>query len=160
MNFLILDSAAKADQGSGRRSFGKLQRLAVPALVLLVCLLVTGALAWVSHDQYTRNEQRLLGLRVRDAGALLTAALPDVQSELASGAELADATNGNVRKFSRFVAPYVGTGVGKQFVSVSLWRLADPERGPVAVTGAEPKLGSAISEASAFFARAAASAKL
>jgi serine phosphatase RsbU (regulator of sigma subunit) len=132
----------------------------VPAVVLLLGVLVTGTLAWVSHDQYRRNEQRLLGLRVRDAGALLTAALPDIQSELASAAELADATNGNVRKFTRFVAPYVGTGPGKQFVSVSLWRLADPERGPVAVTGAEPKLGSAISEASAFFARAAASAKL
>jgi len=155
-------ATATVRSGSGRLPGGRRWPgdLWVPAVVLMLALLVTGSLAWVSYDQYTRNERRLLGLRVRDAGALLTAALPDIQSELASATELADATNGNVRKFTRFVAPYVGTGPGKEFVSVSLWRLADPERGPVAVAGVKPKLGSAISEASAFFARATASAKL
>ena len=74
--------------GDGR-SLGDLGVLWVPAVVLVLALLVTGSLAWVSYHQYTRNERRLLGLRLRDAGALLTAALPDIQSELASAAESA-----------------------------------------------------------------------
>jgi hypothetical protein len=133
--------------------------LGLPALTLLVGLLVTLALALVSHSQYTSNENRLLRLRVRDAGAILTTALPSIQTNLASAAELADATNGNVGKFDRFVASSLA-GPTPQFRSVSLWQVHGLGSGPMAVAGTAPRLAASPSEASAFLARAAANGTL
>ena len=127
----------------------------LPAATLIIGLVVTLALALVSHSQYTSNETRLLKLRVRDAGALVTAATPNIETPLASAAELADATNGNVQKFKRFAAPYLLTGALHQFASVSLWKLSALNAGPVAVTGTPPKLAASPSAAAAFLAKAA-----
>jgi hypothetical protein len=128
-----------------------------PVAVLVVGLAVTAILAWVSAGTYTRNENRLLGLRAKDVGAVLTAALPSVQTPLASATALANATGGNVAKFEQFVAPYVG---GHPFVSVSLWRVDATDRGPLAVVGAPPVLPGSTAKARAFFARASASSNL
>jgi serine phosphatase RsbU (regulator of sigma subunit) len=128
----------------------------LPLGTLLVGLLLTALLAFGAAAQYRSNENRLLKLRVRDAGSLLTAAIPDVQSSLASAAELAAATNGNVQRFRAFVMPLVGTGAGHQFVSASLWRLSRAQRGPLTIVGVTPKL-AAGSTASAFLAAAARS---
>jgi anti-anti-sigma factor len=125
----------------------------LPLAVLIVGLAVTAALALVSHSQYNSNEQRLLRLRVRDAGALVTEALPGIETPLASASELADATRGDVRKFKSFVTPYVTGKTTRQFVSLSLWRLADPAAGPLAVVGAAPELTP--SAAAAVFGRLA-----
>jgi serine phosphatase RsbU (regulator of sigma subunit) len=138
--------AAAGVRRASRRSF-----IWLPLATLAIGLAVTGTLALLSHAQYTRNEKRLLKLRVGDAAALLAVAVPGVQTPLASAAELADATGGDVQKFKRFIASYVGTSQGKQFASVSLWRLAAPQRGPVAVVGIAPALGR--SAAAAFFAQ-------
>ena len=131
-----------------------------PLAVVAVALLATVALAGVSYGLYNHNEKRLLQLRVRELGTVLSGAVPNVQTALASAAALADATDGNVQKFKRFVAPYAGAPPAHQFVSVSLWRLGAPQRGPVAVVGAPPSLITSSSQASAFFARAAHSRKL
>lgn len=155
-----LKSDPVAEPPAKVRATGPRSLVWLPVATLVVGLLVTGALALVSHDQYASNEKRLLGLRVRDAAALIAESLPSTQTPLASAAELADATSGNVQKFRRFVAPYVGSGPGKRFVSVSLWRLAAPQRGPVAVEGARPKLALSMSRASAFFAQGARTAEL
>ena len=77
--------------------------------VFLVGLAVTGALALTSHAVYERNESRLLGLRVRELGLVLTGSVPSIQTPLASAAELADATDGSAQRFRTFIAPYVGT---------------------------------------------------
>jgi serine phosphatase RsbU (regulator of sigma subunit) len=119
----------------------------VPVATLIVGLMVTAALALVSQSQYNSNEHRLLRLRVRDAGALITEALPAIETPLASASELADATRGDVPKFKSFVAPYVTGKPGSQFVSLSLWRLADPAAGPLAVVGAAPELTPAAAAA-------------
>lgn len=74
--------------------------------MLVVGVLVTAALALVSNAQYARNERRLLDLRVREVGALLSSALPNIQTPLASAAALADATNGDPKKFMQFATPY------------------------------------------------------
>jgi serine phosphatase RsbU (regulator of sigma subunit) len=148
-----LKNEAVEESPANVRAIGGRSLLWLPVATLIVGLLVTGALALVSHAQYTSNEKRLLRLRARDAAALIAQALPTVQTPLASAAELADATNGDVQKFKRFIAPYVGSGRGKQFASVSLWRLGAPQRGPVAVEGVQPKL--AMSGAGAFFAQVA-----
>jgi serine phosphatase RsbU (regulator of sigma subunit) len=125
-----------------------------PALAMAAGLIVTAALALISQAQYNRNENRLLHLRVRDAGALIAGALPGVQTPLASAAALADATNGDSKKFMRFADVYVGTKPG-QFASLSLWRLGSVARGPVAVAGAPPKLARSPATAEAFLSTAA-----
>ena len=135
------------------RANGRLP-LALPVITLVIGLAVTVALALVSHAQYTSNEKRLLKLRVHDAGALVTAATPNIETPLASAVELADATGGNVAKFKRLVAPYLLTG-SRQFDSISLWKLSALDAGPVAVAGVAPKLTAAPSVAAAFLTKAA-----
>ncbi len=130
----------------------------VPALVFLVGLVVTGVLVYVSASTYTNNENRLLKLRVRDAGALFAGVLPNVQTPLASAAALADATDGDVNKFRAFIAPSVGPRGRAQFVSVSLWRLGQTQ--PLAVVGLPPLLASSPSGPAGLFARAARRSKL
>lgn len=124
-------------------------------VVAVIGVLATAALTWVSAALYTNNENRLLDLRARDVGAVLTEALPSIQTPLASAAALADATGGDMAKFKRFVAPYVGTGAARQFVSVSLWSSRDTRRGPLAVVGAAPALRGSDPRARPFFAHAA-----
>src|SRR6201996_898661 len=126
--------------------------LGLPALTFVIGVLVTLALTLVSLSQYHSNEQRLLRLRVRDADALLTAALPTLQSNLASAAELADATNGSVARFRAFVAPTLA-GSSPEFRSVSLWRLDDLGGGPVTVAGIPPRLAASPSRVAVFLAQ-------
>src|SRR5947209_17796729 len=124
-----------------------------PLMVLLVGLVVTAVLTWLSAAQYTHNERRLLQLRARDVGAVLTTALPSIQTPLASSTALANATGGNVTKFKQLVAQYVGQG--RPFVSVSLWRRSAVASGPVAVVGSAP-LMTTPNQAVRFFTQASA----
>jgi serine phosphatase RsbU (regulator of sigma subunit) len=105
--------------------------------VLAIGLLVTAALAVTALVLYRHNERRLLNLRVREVGLLIGAASPAAQTPLASSAALADATGGDRRRFSTFMAPFVGTG--KEFSSVSLWRLQGSLARPVTALGATPQ---------------------
>lgn len=114
--------------------------LLMPIATLVIGVLATVLLTWVTHRNYANNEKRLLGLRVRDAGSLVIENVPTTQTPLASAAALAQATDGDPRKFMAFVAPYVGAGPTKPFVSVSLWRLGALGHGPVAVAGFAPEL--------------------
>jgi serine phosphatase RsbU (regulator of sigma subunit) len=122
-------------------------------VVIVVGVLVTGGLTWISAILYTNNEHRLLNLRARDVGAVLTEVLPSIQTPLASAAALADATGGDMTKFKRFVVPYVGAAGTHPFVSMSLWRSTDIGRGPIAVVGAPPALRGSDPRARTFFAR-------
>ncbi len=119
-----------------------------PGLTLLIGLAVTVTLTLTAHALFTDNEQRLLRLRQREAEQVVSASLPTVQTPLASAAALADATNGNRKKFRTFISPYVGLGAGHPFVSVSLWRLSAIDRGPKVVVGSAPALSGATAAAS------------
>jgi serine phosphatase RsbU (regulator of sigma subunit) len=126
--------------------------------VAVVGLLVTGGLIVVSSILYQNNENRLLNLRTRDIGSVLTAAVPTVQTSVASTATFAEATNGDRRKFDDFAAQYAGKG--RPFASMSLWRVDDPQGGPITVVGAQPQLATSMGKAPALFARARATHKL
>jgi serine phosphatase RsbU (regulator of sigma subunit) len=119
-------------------------------LALVVGLLVTAALSVTTLIVYNRNERRLLHLRVRELGLVLTANVPSVQTPLASAAELADATGGSPAKFREFMKAYVGPG--RQFASASLWPLHSRKIRPTAVVGAKPVLLSSPAEARRLFA--------
>lgn len=103
-------------------------------VALVIGLLVTAALVVTSLELYRHNERRLLNLRVREVGLVLSGAAASVQTPLASAAALADATGGDPRRFTAFIAPYVGPG--RQFTSVSLW--APGAARPRAVVGTVP----------------------
>jgi serine phosphatase RsbU (regulator of sigma subunit) len=139
---------SSSSPGSGR--IWPLSRTATLALV--VGLAVTAAFALTSLALYNRNETRLLNLRVRELGSVLSAAVTSIQTPLASAAALADATDGNPQKFRAFMAPYVGPG--RQFSSASLWPLTGTQPAPATVTGAAPALLSLPAQTQRFFARA------
>jgi serine phosphatase RsbU (regulator of sigma subunit) len=120
-------------------------------LTLAIGLVVTAALALTSLGLYNRNEDRLLGLRARELGLVVTAAVPSTQTPLASAAELADATGGNPQKFHAFIDSYVGPG--RQFASVSLWPLGTSRLAPVVVAGSTPALAALPAQTRALFAR-------
>jgi len=116
-------------------------------VVLVVGVLVTAGLALVSAELAASNESHLLKLRSREVGSALTSALPDVQTPLGAAVALADITAADPTRFSEFAQTYVGPG--RQFISMSLWRVGKLAHGPVAVVGAQPELprarGGAVS---------------
>lgn len=119
--------------------------------VLAAGLLITGALTAAAFVLYDRNEQRLLDLRVRELGLLLSSSADSsVQTPLASAAALADATNASPNRLRSLLAPYVGPG--RQFVSASAWSLATPHPMPVVRFGVAPALDPDTARASAFVA--------
>jgi serine phosphatase RsbU (regulator of sigma subunit) len=126
--------------------------LRVSVVALLLGLALTAAFALTSLALYNQSEDRLLRLRAHEVGSVLTAVVPSLQTPLASAAELADATGGSAQKFRSFIAPYVGSG--RQFVSVSLWRLGTAKPAPTVVVGASPALASLPARARTFFAHA------
>jgi hypothetical protein len=128
--------------------------------VAVVGLLVTVGLIVVSTILYHNNENRLLNLRTRDIGSVLTAALPSLQTSVASTATFAEATNGNAGKFDNFAQQFAGPGASRPFASMSLWRVDHPESGPITTVGAQPVLAASMGKAPALFARAAATHKL
>jgi serine phosphatase RsbU (regulator of sigma subunit) len=109
-------------------------------VALLTGLAVTAALAVITLELYDRNETRLLDLRARELGLVLTAVVPAIQTPIASAAALADATGGDVQKFRTFMKPQVGPG--RQFSSVSIWRVGASHPVPLSVVGAAPALPS------------------
>ncbi|MFL5822047.1 MAG: PP2C family protein-serine/threonine phosphatase [Solirubrobacteraceae bacterium] len=136
------------------------RQFAPVAGVLVLGLLVTGILTWISVDLYSNNEQRLLRLRAHDASALLAEAIPTLQTPLASAAALADATRGNRKKFMRFVQPYVGTRPAHPFVSMSLWRVGPSTTRRIAVVGVPPVLPSSTPRTKHFLGHAVTSPQL
>jgi serine phosphatase RsbU (regulator of sigma subunit) len=155
------EATAEGDLGNERPSAGANGRWAYwPALaVAVVGLVITGVLVALAASTYSSTENRLLKLRVDDAGALIAEALPGVQTPLASAAALADATGGDLQRFRKFIAPYVKPVRG-QYSSVSLWRLGTSGAQLLTTVGARPALAASPGHAAAFFASAAASARL
>jgi len=124
----------------------------VAGAAFLLGMAVTAAFALTSLALYHHNESHLLRLRARQVGSVLTAAVPAIQTTLASAAALADATGGDAEKFRAFMAPYAGPG--RQFASASLWPVKASKPAPTVVVGAAPVLASLPRQARALFARA------
>ena len=143
-----VDQSARPVERTGRAWIGP-HRLTV--LVTGVGVALTAILAWTSWSQYDHNEQRLIDLRVKEAGSLVSGSLPAIQTPVASAAALAGATAGDPNEFRTFMTPYVGAG--RQFVSASLWA-PGADNAPIVVIGSPPALPTSPTEAAAFFGRA------
>ena len=115
-------SLESQDTGEERPARVRGARRHLPALVVLVVgFLVSAVLAWTCWTVNDRNETRLLGTQVQEAGAVVTAALPSFEAPLASALTVAQATGGSAAKFSTYLAPSVGAG--HIYTSVSLLAL-------------------------------------
>ena len=107
----------------------------VSVVVLIVGLALTAALstaAWVVHDH---NESRLLRQRVHEAATVAGAALPNVQTPLASAAVVAEQTGADAGAFREVMRPIITAK--RPFISASIW---PARRVSVVVVGTRPKL--------------------
>jgi hypothetical protein len=100
---------------------GRARRQFAPVLVLLLGLAVTGILTWTCWTVNDHNESRLLRLRVKDVGTVLATTIPNVESPLASAADIARVTNGDAARFTAYVAPCARPK--GPFMSVALYQL-------------------------------------
>ena len=122
-------------------------------LVVVLGVLVTAAVTVVTARLASSNERHLLDLRSKEVGAAVTSVLPDVQTPLGAAVALADITGDTSTRFRQFAETYAGTG--KEFVSLSVWRVGHLNQGPVTVVGAAPELSSARGGATAILRGAA-----
>ena len=126
---------------------GRLRALAgVSVTVLVLGLVITALLVWVTADNYRHSEHRLLVLQTQLTADAIAAADPlYVEDHLGGAASLAAATNGDVSVFKKAMSSSV-TAKGP-FVTASLWR----------VTGGTPSLVTVVGSGSLLApARAAA----
>jgi len=126
--------------------------------VLLVGFALTAAASVTTNVIYNRNENRLLALRVNDAGAAIAGAIPSIETPLASADELAQATGGDTRQFDRYMAAALKLHAGA--VSGSLWALSPGHVALMAKVGVAPEIAADRALASTFFTRTARSGLL
>lgn len=91
-----LDSLASAEPPTSGPSAARrrLRPNSFAVAILVLGLLITTVLSLTSWSLYSSSENRLLELRVRDAGSLLDAVIPTIQTPLESAVEIASGTNG------------------------------------------------------------------
>lgn len=154
---MVAEPATAPEDPPPRRVAVPHRRLSTSALIVLVLgLVVTGLLSWVSHRQWERTEQRLLTLQTRVAGTVLQTAVPAVQTPLTSAAEAAATTRGDAVHFRSYMNNYVGSPKDqKPFVSASLWHIGPSGPQLVAAVGARPVLEGSAGYEAAFLAQAA-----
>ena len=129
------------------------------AAVAVIGVLITAGLSLGANALHHGNENRLLKQRVREAGAVVSAAIPATQTPLASGAVLAESTKGGSESFRRLMSPIVGNG--RAFISVSLWPARGATHRPLVVVGTQPELRTeTISKIRATLTRAKGNGKL
>jgi serine phosphatase RsbU (regulator of sigma subunit) len=125
-------AAAETDPARPRRMLHP-----VSIVVLVLGLVVTATLALTARALHDDNEDHLLRQRVAEAGAVLSAAIPNLQTPLSSGAVLAEATNADRATFTSLMAPLA---TGSPFVSVSVWAAHASDPKPLVVEGRLPEL--------------------
>ena len=125
--------------------------------VALIGLTITAALAVGTQALHESNEDRLLHQRVKEAIAVVNAALPAVQTRLAPAAVLADAIGPDTDSLRNVIEPLVAKN--GPYVSVSVWPTSGGTRPrPIVVSGTPPELASeSAADIQAFLAKAMAS---
>ncbi|HYL52937.1 MAG TPA: PP2C family protein-serine/threonine phosphatase [Acidimicrobiia bacterium] len=139
----IAEATAGDDSSAGTSARQKARRPSLHSsaiVVLVVGLAITAALSLGARSVHDKNEDRLLNQRVREVATVASAAIPGVETPLASAALLADETNGRGDAFKRSMARFVGAPGKALFVSASLWPARSAATRPLVVVGPEPEL--------------------
>jgi serine phosphatase RsbU (regulator of sigma subunit) len=131
---------------SGNRHADREHRKLVHSVALVVFAVgvaIAGTLAFTARALHDSNENRLLRQRVAEAGTVLSASIPNIQSPLSSAAVLAEATHADRAAITNLLTPLVN---GHPFVSASVWpaRAANPR--PEFVIGVPPALAQLPAE--------------
>jgi serine phosphatase RsbU (regulator of sigma subunit) len=105
--------------------------------VLVVGLVITSTLSIGSQRLHNSNEHRLLHQRALEAAAVVSAAIPDLQTPLATAAILAAATGGAPGPFRQVLGPMVAAG---GFASATLWSVSADSVRRVVTVGDAPAL--------------------
>jgi serine phosphatase RsbU (regulator of sigma subunit) len=108
--------------------------------VLLIGLLITASLSIGAQRLNDSNEERLLHQRVREAAAVVSAAIPDLQTPLATAAVLAAETGGAPGPFRQVMGPMVGSS--GRFVTASLWSVSPTSIQRRVTVGGVPELAT------------------
>ncbi|MDT4936674.1 MAG: hypothetical protein QOG80_345, partial [Pseudonocardiales bacterium] len=129
-------------------------RVSRPALVaLIVGMLATGGLSWVSYVLDDHNETHLLNLETREAAAILQVVVPVIETPLSSAAQIAATNGGQAQPFGRYISSYVGSK--GPFVSASLWEISGGSARMVTVAGSAPVLARTPESVAMFLGEAA-----
>ena len=145
-------AAAAPPARSGRRAHPpRFSAARFAVVVLVVGLAATALLAWVVATVNSRNETRLLDGQVRQAGTVIAQVVTDIQTPLASGAEVANFTGGDPNDFRHFMSSYVGPQ--KTFVSASLWQLGRATPHLIATVGSPSELATRPTQLATFLQR-------
>ena len=128
----------------------------VSLVVAAVIAAITATLVVLTHLTSQHTETRLLRLKVAEAGAVLQAAVPTLQTPLSSAAEFATGPPAQaVPAFRRYIAAYIGAQP-KPFVSASLWSYRTGASMQLLTTvGEAPRMPAGTASADTYFARAA-----
>jgi serine phosphatase RsbU (regulator of sigma subunit) len=125
----------------------------LPVVVLAVGLLVAAMLAAGANALRNSNEDRLLREQVREASAVVTAAIGSGDGQLAAAAAVARATSGDPTAFRELFAPR--TRNGRSYAAATLWRTDVSPPRMIASLGIPIALAHEDAAArSSFFARA------
>lgn len=134
-----------------RRPLAWLSWVGVVACVLVLAL--TAALSVVSYRIDRHNEHRLLNLDAKQTVTVLQAALPTIETSLASAAEIAATSDGSAAAFRSYMSAYVGRA--GPFAAATLWRVDARGVGLVASVGQPTVLAAVPARADQVLARAA-----
>lgn len=141
-------------QPASRRA--RLRPRPVSLVVAAVIVAITAALAVLTHTTFVHTERRLLRLKGAEAGAVLQAAVPNVQTPLSAAAEFATGPAAEaVPAFRRYIASYIGAQP-RPFVSASLWSYSRTGAAQLLTTvGQAPRMRPGTASTDAYFREAA-----
>ena len=135
--------------------WSKARAMSPVRLVVGVCiagLLVTAGISWTAWKLDRSNEQRLLQVQTRQAAAVLTSTISNIENPLQTALAIESATDGDPQRFTQFMATY--TAANGLFSAASLWRVTGDSVAPVASVGASPALAPSSNDAHDFVTRA------
>ncbi len=155
---LIMPRSSESTSGARPAVPRRVWQARAGLLTLLLGLVISVALSRVCYVVNDRDESRLLRLQTKQTGTVLQVVLPTIQTPLASAAEIAATSDGDVTRFHAYMASYLGAT--KPFVSASLWKLAGGTLREVSVVGQPERVGSGSRRGESFVLGAARTPKL
>ena len=127
---------------------------AVAVMIATVCLLLTGIATWAASEVDANTEHRLLVVQTRQAGAVLTSAIPAVQQPLENvlGVQKVAGRTGDPEAFRQLMSSYVGDR--SVYSSASLWQRRGSTLTMIASVGPPSALPATSPEAVRYVRRA------
>lgn len=141
------DRAPVADVSRAR----SLTPVRATVIVALVGLVITLSVSWTAWTLNRHNEHRLLEVQTRQAVAVLSATILNLQNPLDTALQIENATGGSVQQFDRFASTYVGRN--RLFVSAILWKPNGATWQPVSLVGADPLMAPDSEQARALIGK-------